>query len=308
MNEFALIEKYFQRAELFHPESVKLSIGDDCAILNTEKQIVTTTDNQVPGIHFLADTLPADIAWRALAVSLSDIAAMGAKPTSVLLALTMPAVDEAWLQGFSDGFFALADQCQVDLIGGNVSQGPLNICVTAFGEISKGQAILRSGAKASELVFVSGELGLAALGLQGKPGKYRDKYLRPMPRIALGQALQGIASSMIDISDGLLADLQHIIDLSQVGIEIDLAKVPGIDDKLLAVSHGDDYELAFTVPANQSGQVLALAEQLQIPLTEIGVVLGEQLVVKHGLSQVDYSNSGYKHFAASSVANQTKNR
>ncbi|MDH2917004.1 MAG: thiamine-phosphate kinase [Gallionella sp.] len=314
MSEFDLIHQYFT-----HPTpSAELGVGDDAALLRVSegKELVVSTDMLVSGTHFFADTDPFQLGHKTLAVNLSDLAAMGAVPRWATLSLSLPSVDEDWLQRFSEGFFSLADDNGVELIGGDTTRGPLNLCVTIMGEVPRGKALRRDGAKIGDDIWVSGKLGQAALGLanlQGKVkfyGEVRDECLKalhqPQPRVALGLVLRGIANSAIDISDGLIADLGHILERSHVGAEISLELLPIVDDGVeediaqrCALSGGDDYELCFTAPASQRDVLAALAEQLKFPLTRIGHIrVGQDCVVRDGEGkEMKIEKGGYDHFA-----------
>ncbi len=344
--EFDLIQTYFTRPT----PSAELGVGDDAALVRISegKELAISTDMLVSGTHFFADADPFKLGHKTLAVNLSDLAAMGAVPRWATLSLSLPfvqrgeaftehphpnplpagertnealcasqfSVDGAWLQKFSAGFFALADDNGVELIGGDTTRGPLNLCVTIMGEVPRGKALRRDGAQVGDDIWVSGKLGQAALGLanlQGKIkfyGEVRDACLQalhqPQPRVALGLALRGIAHSAIDISDGLLADLGHILACSQVGAEVEAALIPCVDDGIeedvalrCALSGGDDYELCFTAPDNQRDGLAALAEQLKLPLTRIGLIRAELgCVVRdaHG-QEMKMEKAGYDHFA-----------
>lgn len=232
--EFALIDRYFARPT---PSAV-LGPGDDCALIATSPgmQLAVTTDMLVAGTHFLPDTDPLNLGWKALAVNLSDLAAMGAKPRWATLAGALPAVDEPWIAKFAEGFFACAAAHGVDIVGGDTTRGPLNLCITALGEVAPGQALRRDGAKAGDLIYVSGRPGLASLGLahlQGKlelPEPWRrlcqTALEKPRPRVALGLRLLGLASAAIDVSDGLLADLGHIAKRSGMAAAVKLVQLP----------------------------------------------------------------------------------
>ncbi len=234
MSEFDLIQRYFTRPA----PSVTLGVGDDAALLRVADgmELAVSTDMLVSGTHFFPDTDPYLLGHKTLAVNLSDLAAMGAQPRWATLSLSLPEADESWLQRFSEGFFDLADEHGVELIGGDTTRGPLNLCVTIMGEVPRGQALRRDGAKPGDDVWVSGTVGAAALGLAhlkgsiALPGNARIYCLaalhQPQPRVALGLALRGIANSAIDISDGLFADLGHILESSQLGAEIDFALLP----------------------------------------------------------------------------------
>jgi len=314
MSEFDLIRKHFTRPT----PSAELGVGDDAALLRVAdgKELAISTDMLVSGTHFFPDADPFLLGHKTLAVNLSDLAAMGAVPRWATLSLSLPTVDEEWLRRFSEGFFALADDNGVELIGGDTTRGPLNLCVTIMGEVPRGKALRRDGAKVGDDIWVSGKLGQAALGLANMQGKFkfygevRDECLKalhqPQPRVSLGLALRGIANSAIDISDGLLADLGHILERSNVGAEIEIEALPIVDDGVetdvaqqCALAGGDDYELCFTAPESQRDVLMALAEQLKFPLTRIGHIkaaLG--CVVRDGEGKaMKIEKGGYDHFA-----------
>ena len=289
MGEFDLIARYFARPAKRSP----LGTGDDCALLAPAPgmQLAVSTDMLVEGRHFLSTVDPARLGHKALAVNLSDLAACGAKPLAFTLALSLPAVDEAWLEGFSRGLFALADAHDCDLVGGDTTRGPLNICITVFGEVPQGAALLRSGARAGDDLWVSGTLGDARLALEVFRGTLelpselftlaRARMEMPSPRVALGQALRGIASSAVDVSDGLIGDLGHILGASRVGATLDAdaataliaIEPPGLHTEVLricALSGGDDYELIFTAPASARDAVMQAGAASGTRVTRIG--------------------------------------
>jgi thiamine-monophosphate kinase len=293
LSEFELIERFFRRPA----RHTILGVGDDAALVAPTPgcELAVSVDMLVAGRHFFADVDPAALGHKALAVNLSDMAAMGARPRWALLAGALPDADPAWLGAFARGFFALADAYDVDLIGGDTTQGPLNLCVTILGEAPAGQALRRSGAKAGDAIYVSGRLGDAALALAHRRGRIvlaadelarcDHALLRPEPRVALGQRLCGLATAAIDVSDGLVGDLGHVLDASGVGAVVELAALPRSTtlahrlegaDRALALdcmlAGGDDYELCFTAPARAGEELGALAEQLDLPLTRIGSV------------------------------------
>ena len=297
MGEFDLIARYFTRPV----RRAVLGVGDDCALLapTPGMQLAVSSDMLVEGRHFFAGTDARRLGHKALAVNLSDLAACGARPLAFTLALALPAVDAAWLQGFSAGLLALADAHGCELIGGDTTQGPLNICITVFGEVPAGQALLRSGARAGDDLYVSGTLGDARLALEALQGHTtlapgvlataRQRLEAPTPRVALGQALRGVASSALDVSDGLLGDLGHILRASGVGACIDASKTTELiavgayltsangqsDAEYLrqcALAGGDDYELAFTAAPERRGDVAAAAQASATAVTRIGVV------------------------------------
>jgi thiamine-monophosphate kinase len=290
MGEFELIERFFKRPARRNA----LGVGDDCALLapGPGMQLAVSCDMLLQGRHFLSTVDPFKLGHKALAVNLSDLAACGAKPLAFTLALAMPHVDEKWLEGFAGGLFALADEHGCELVGGDTTRGPLNICITVFGEVPQGEALLRSGARAGDDVYASGTLGDARLALEVFRGAAslpapafdaaRARMEQPTPRVALGQALRRIASSAIDISDGLLGDLGHILRSSGVGAAIDTLAARGLmqtaavldDERKLdyVLAGGDDYELAFTAPASQREAVRAAAQAARTPVTRIGQI------------------------------------
>lgn len=320
--EFALIDKYFARPT---PSAV-LGPGDDCALVQPSpgKQLAVTTDMLVAGTHFLPDTDPKNLGWKALAVNLSDLAAMGAQPRWVTLAGALPSVDEAWIAAFASGFFTCAQEYGVDVIGGDTTKGPLNVCITAIGEVAPGQALRRDGAKVGDQIWVSGRPGLAALGLAYLQGKVKlpepwprlcvGALEKPRPRLALGLALTGIASAAIDVSDGLLADLGHIAERSACAAAVKLVQLPHLpkgesydaDLRRIALecqlAGGDDYELCFTAPGSQSLAIAQIAAQLELPLWNIGEMVtgqaGEVTVFDPDGKPVEFNHKGYEHFGA----------
>jgi thiamine-monophosphate kinase len=289
MGEFDLINRYFRRT----PTRSPLGVGDDCALLAPKPghHLAVSSDMLVEGRHFLKTVKPQHLGHKALAVNLSDLAACGAAPLAFTLALSLPSADETWLAGFAHGMWALADRHGCELVGGDTTKGPLNICITIFGEVPAGTALLRSGARPGDDLWVSGSLGDARLALEALQGRLalqpqtlaatRQRLETPTPRVALGNALRGIATSAIDLSDGLLGDLQHVLSDSQVGATIDTARVlPLLAAGLEACSPemaltcvlagGDDYELAFTAPADQRGRVEAAGRLSDTAVTRIG--------------------------------------
>ena len=324
MGEFDLIARYFTRPV----RHAALGVGDDCALLAPRPgmQLAISSDMLVEGRHFFADVDPEALGHKALAVNLSDLAACGARPLAFTLALALPRVDEAWLAGFSKGLLALADAHGCELVGGDTTQGPLNICITVFGEVPAGQALLRSGARAGDDIYVSGTLGDARLALEALLGhihlpdellaQARQRLERPTPRVALGLALRGIASSAMDVSDGLLGDFGHILKASGVGASIRTDETIKLiaagafpssatgqfDQKLLqqcTLAGGDDYELLFTAPPQHRAAVAAAAAQSQTAVTCIGQVEaapGLRLVDAQGMP-VENRFASFDHFA-----------
>jgi thiamine-monophosphate kinase len=312
--EFALIQRI--RARVRARPDVALGIGDDAALLTVPPghQLVVTSDTLVAGVHFPPETAPADIGWKSLAVNLSDLAAMAATPAWCTLALTLPEADEAWLDAFLDGFFELADQHGVALVGGDTTHGPLSITITAHGFVPEGQALRRDGAKAGDEIWVTGTLGDAAGALQQwrargpASAKLRYRLDRPTPRIHAGLALRGLATAGIDISDGLAADLGHVLNASGLGARIDLGRLPTsrtladhFDEQArwpLQLAGGDDYELCFTAPASAAFAIEQAMSECGVSATVIG-----QLETEPGLrcttpDGADYTppRAGYQHF------------
>ncbi|MDF1481081.1 thiamine-phosphate kinase [Extensimonas sp. H3M7-6] len=348
MGEFELIARYFTRpvpAPAPGPAGrVVLGVGDDCALLAPAPgmQLAISSDMLVEGRHFFADVAPERLGHKALAVNLSDLAACGARPLAFTLALALPEADEDWLAGFARGLFALADAHGCALVGGDTTQGPRNLSITVLGEVPAGQALLRSGARPGDDVYVSGTLGDAALALAALQGRLpahwrlpptvlaaaRARLEQPTPRVALGLALRGVASSAIDVSDGLLGDLGHILQASGVGACIDCSVTtlliaayaelssasglfdsefdPATDGEFLrrcTLAGGDDYELLFTTAPARRAAVAAAALSSATPVTRIG-----RIEAQPGLRLVDGKGrpvparyASFDHFAASSA-------
>ena len=305
MAEFSIIDTYFNRK---NANSVDLGVGDDSALLTPppQQQLVICADTLVAGRHFPLDTNPHAIGWKSVAVNLSDIAAMGAKPHSILLALSLPQIDHDWLKAFSQGLYDCCDQFGVSLIGGDTTQSPhLTLSVTALGWVDIGQAVPRSGAKPGDLICVSGTVGDAAFALNhlGHPLQKRLDY--PTPRCQLGAALKGLAHSMIDVSDGLAQDLGHILKASQVGAKLQLEHLP-INPALQALSEaqkwqyalagGDDYELCFTISPQNYEKLLQ--KQLDVSISIVGTIQQQHGLTfeKDGVDHLLQFN-GYQHFA-----------
>ncbi|CAH1198647.1 thiamine monophosphate kinase [Candidatus Nitrotoga sp. BS] len=315
-SEFDLIRRFFTRAT---PGAV-LGVGDDAALLHVGSgmELAVSTDMLVSGTHFFPDTDPFSLGYKALAVNLSDMAAMAAQPRWATLALSLPEVDEIWLEKFSAGLFALADEHHVELIGGDTTRGPLNLCVTIMGEVPRGAALRRSGAQVGDDVWVSGVLGDAALALAHMQGHVQltakdiaactSALHQPMPRVALGLALRGVAHCAIDISDGLLADLGHILECSNAGAEIVFAALPASSamqlyleqplGKHCVLAGGDDYELCFTVSVAHRSEVEKIAVNLELRLTRIGTITAEKKCIVRAAdgSVVNIEEFGYDHF------------
>ena len=316
MDEFSLIRRFFA-APATARDDVVLGIGDDAALLRVPagQELVVSTDSLVAGVHFPAD-LPADaVGHRALASNLSDLAAMGATPAWVLMALTLPEIDEAWLEDFSRGFFALAKQHDMALVGGNVARGPLNITLTVQGFVPAGAALTRAGASVGDLVYVTGNPGDAAAGLELLQKGGADlrhpcvrRFAYPEPRIAAGQALRGVASAAIDVSDGLLADLGHLLEARGFGAKLGLARLP-VSAELLslhaedqawafALTGGDDYELCFTVHADRAAAAESRLQAVGCKVTCIGAVAAGSGIhcLDHDGQPRSYPHPGHRHF------------
>ena len=316
--EFELIRRYFTRPA---PRTV-LGVGDDAALLRVAPgyELAVSTDMLVADRHFFKHAEPYALGHKALAVNLSDLAAMGATPRWATLAIALPEANDAWLTAFARGFFRMADQHGIELVGGDTTRGALTICITVIGEVPPGQALRRDGARVGDDVWVSGTLGAAALALAYRQGrlfmeqidaaKVLPALYLPTPRVELGIALRGIASSAIDISDGLLGDLGHILERSQVGAVVEFAALPMLPvaqtylhenvarDCVLA--GGDDYELCFTAPAARRDAVRDAAESTGVAVTRIGCITAEPglAVVDADGQPIPIDHTGYDHFAA----------
>jgi thiamine-monophosphate kinase len=322
LSEFSLIERYFRVCGTKRAD-VRLGVGDDAALLECPPgvDLVAAIDTLVAGVHFPQGSPPASIGHRALAVNLSDLAAMGARPAWTLLALTLPAADEAWLAEFAAGFSVLARAYDVALVGGDTTSGPLCVSVQVLGHVPRSAALLRSGARPGDQVFVSGTPGDAAAGLAVEQGRLtapsdavtylRKRFLFPSPRIALGERLRNHASACIDVSDGLLGDAGKLAHASGCGVEISLADVPVSEPLVravgeerareLALTGGDDYELCFTVRSADVGKLKQELPPQRWGYSRIGVVREAQgAVVTSGGNVIEFSHSGYDHFGSSS--------
>ncbi|MEE8338978.1 MAG: thiamine-phosphate kinase [Xanthomonadales bacterium] len=318
MSEFDLIRQLHERingVDGSGPFACVVGIGDDAAVLDIpqDRQLVVTTDTLVEGVHFLTSSDAQNLGHKALAVNLSDLASMGAEPAWFFLALTLPSPDLAWLESFACGMGRLARSAGVVLAGGDTTAGPLSITVTAMGLVEPGKALTRDGAQPGDLVVVSGQLGDAALALEilkagGIPGPISRAALEcPEPRLRLGRQLQGLATSCIDISDGLAADLSHILEASAAGAEINIDLLPGstsltglpVDQKRqLQICGGDDYELCFTIAMNRREELGGIARDCDCPLTVIGKInaSGELVFTMADGTVYVPQASGYDHF------------
>lgn len=328
VSEFDLIKTYFNKPGLIPTKEqsarIPLGIGDDCALIEIppEKLLAVSMDTLIADVHFPAKADPALIAQRALAVNLSDLAAMGAEPLAFTLALSLPKADESWLQAFSLGLETLVQTYHCPLIGGDITKGSLSITIQVHGLLNKGKVMTRNGAKSGDLVYVSGELGAAGLAVSlmnngmslDKPDtkELHTAYFQPVPRVNLGQGCAGLASAAIDLSDGLMADLGHIAKQSDVGIELNAKAIPvarvvkrimsAMGDKSqglnLALTAGDEYELALIVAEDQQEALQQTAADLNVPLTLIGhVVKGTRVkCLNNDGQEIEVKTSGYQHF------------
>ena len=320
MGEFDLIKRYFSRKSL--QNDVILSVGDDCAITSipTGYQLAITTDTLVEGTHFLPSISPADLAYKSVAVNLSDLAAMGATPTWMSLALTLPEIKEAWLAEFSQSLFAILDRYGVSLIGGDTTKGSLSITLTAQGFLPENQGLFRHQAKVGDRIFVSGFLGDSAAGLdlllqnrkiENESDRYFiQRHLHPTPRVELGLALRSFSCCALDISDGLLADLEHILERSQVGAEIYLENLPlsrhlctqyeQTQAEKFALTGGEDYELCFTVSEEKREEMEQVLRSQGIKVTCIGKILPQTSglnLLKNGEKVALPEHCGFDHFS-----------
>jgi len=319
MGEFELIASFFADAGIAR-QDVLVGVGDDGAVLQMRDgyDLVVTTDTMVSGTHFFPDVDPRALGHKLVTVNVSDLAAMGAEPAWLSLALTLPKVDEAWLRQFAAGLAETADYYNCRLIGGDTTRGPLSLTMIAKGQVPRGRAITRSGAKVGDYIYVTGTLGDAALGLKVCQGhaqaskKHQAHLLQrfhfPSARVALGQALRNIASSAMDLSDGLCGDLPHILRRSAVGAYIDVNKLPlsqALKDSCdhatalnMALSGGEDYELLFTVPESKRGSLDVLLSPYGVPVSCIGRITGVagKLELKAGEQPFDYQHQGFVHF------------
>lgn len=316
MAEFDLIARIRARAASTRADVV-LGIGDDAALLqpSANKHLVVAMDTLNAGVHFPEGTAPADIGWKALAVNLSDLAAMGAKPAWCTLSLSLPQADAAWVDGFLDGFCALANEHDIALVGGDTTRGPLSVCLAVHGFVEPGRALRRDGARVGDLVWITGTLGDAAGALKQWRARtaidpaLRARLDRPQPRIAIGRALVGFAHACIDVSDGLLADLGHVCAASGVGAEVSLDTLPWSEAlrthfdldtrRALQASGGDDYELCFTAPDSAREEVARIAQDTGVQIVRIG-----RIVAGNGVRAFDADGeawqaprAGHEHFA-----------
>ncbi|MFP5467773.1 MAG: thiamine-phosphate kinase [Gammaproteobacteria bacterium] len=320
MGEFDLIRRHFQRASAADAPVV-LGVGDDCALLQPTPghQIAVSSDMLVEGRHFFAGADPQALGHKALAVNLSDLAAMGARPLGFTLALALPQADDAWLAAFARGLFSLADRHHCPLVGGDTTRGPLNLCITVLGELLPGKALRRDGARPGDDLWISGRLGEARLALERRLGSAwaldtgplacgDERLDRPEPRLALGGALAGVAHAAIDISDGLSGDLGHILAASRVGARVqvdalplspDLARLPPAYQMDCMINGGDDYELLFCAPRQARAQIVRVARDCHTPVTRIGSIQSEPglVWVNHEGIPLSLSSHSFDHFA-----------
>ncbi|MGL5360651.1 MAG: thiamine-phosphate kinase [Shewanella sp.] len=318
MKEFQLIECYFNNRGPVRRD-VKLSIGDDCALVQPaeNKSIAISCDTLVENVHFFPDMPPQALGYKALAVNLSDLAAMGAEPAWMTLALTLPEVDEAWLRGFSDGLFEAADYYGIALIGGDTTRGPRTINITVHGQLPQGKAITRQGAKVGDWIYVTGTLGDSALGLDILRGAQEvetehkefliNRHYRPTPRVLAGQSLRSLASSAIDLSDGFISDIGHILKASKVGAVVDVSHIPlsqALQESVseeqalgYALTGGEDYELLFTVPEAQKGALETALSHAGAKFVRVGqICAGSKLKLLRNGEPFTPPYHGFEHF------------
>ena len=318
MKEFQLIECYFNHRGPTRRD-VKLSIGDDCALVQPaeNKSIAISCDTLVENVHFFPDIPPQALGYKALAVNLSDLAAMGAEPAWMTLALTLPEVNEAWLSGFSEGLFEAAEYYGIALIGGDTTRGPRAINITVHGQVPQGKALTRHGAKAGDWIYVTGTLGDSALGLdlirgvQHARAEHKEflinRHYRPTPRVLAGQSLRSLASSAIDLSDGFISDIGHILKASQVGAVVDVGTIPlsrAMQDTVseehalgYALTGGEDYELLFTVPEAQKGALETALSHAGTKFVRVGqICAGSKLKLQLNGELFTPPYHGFEHF------------
>jgi thiamine-monophosphate kinase len=316
MTEFELITHYFKKPAN-NRHDVILGIGDDAALLQPPRNqlLVVTTDTLIEGVHFLPDASPHTLGHKSLAVSLSDLAAMGAEPAWIMLSLSLPHIDESWLSAFSEGFFSLSKKYNLQLVGGNTTRGQLSISTHLTGFAPPGKALQRDGAKPGDLIYVTGFLGDAALALaclqkkmtlsEDELSRIRPRLETPTPRVSAGLALRDIATAAIDISDGLVADLGHILQQSFMGATLNVFDLPlsqtlkNLNQEMafrLALSGGDDYELCFTIDPTKASIVEDIFSRLDITCQKIGVIEAEGGLRLNGAEDFVLEGGGYDHF------------
>ena len=312
MQEFEVINEYFLGAMM--PDHVSAGPGDDCAVMSVPAghELCVSTDTLLESVHFPSGASPDLIARRAIAANLSDLAAMGAAPHSMTMALTLPGLEPAWLRGFSAESQRLAEIYECPIVGGNLAEGALSVTLTVIGIVPTGQALMRSGAQSDDNLYVSGCLGGAAgavaqLTTVNPSARLLEYYEQPNPRLALGQSLRSVASSAIDLSDGLLADLTHLLNASKMGARLDVSQLP-IPDILVkefsrgeaeafALSGGDDYELCFTASSTQHDQIVSIGRNHSVEITCLGSVNNESGVIRDSNEEI-LPAEGYQHFVA----------
>ncbi len=318
MKEFKIIEKYFSELGPKRKD-VELGIGDDCALVNPAdiKSVAISCDTLVEGTHFLPQMPVKDLGYKSLAVNLSDLAAMGAEPAWMTLAITLPDVNEQWLEEYSEGLYEIADYYGITLIGGDTTKGPKSLTITVNGQVPPKLALRRSGAQIGDWIYVTGTLGDSALGLDVILGNCQvpedhkayliSRHYRPTPRVLAGQSIRGLATSAIDLSDGLVSDINHILKASDVGANIAVDALP-LSDALVdsvskehaveyALAGGEDYELLFTVPDIQTGALDTVLKQTGVRYTKIGqITAGRKLMLRQGRQEYIFHKQGFKHF------------
>ena len=316
IGEFEIIARYFSRRS--SDRDVVLGVGDDAAVLAVDGLMAVTVDTLIPGVHFPDGMAPHLTGYRLMAVNLSDLAAMGARPRWCTLALTLPAPDELWLDGFSRGLYELADRFGVSLVGGNLARGPLNLTLTLMGDLTRSHMLTRGGGHVGDDVYVTGTLGDSSAGITliterlataegSAAAALKERFFRPVPRVGAGLALGPYATAAVDISDGLLADLGHLCQASGCGATLDVERVP-LSAELLslfppqeALAHalggGDDYELCFTAPPSRAEDIEAVLEAAGTPVRRIGqLVAGQSVVCRRDGDAYTPAVRGYRHF------------
>jgi len=316
IGEFEIIARYFTRVS--NDRDVVLGVGDDAAVVAVDGLMAVTVDTLIPGVHFPDGMAPHLAGYRLMAVNLSDLAAMGARPRWCTLALTLPAPDELWLDGFSRGLFELAERFGVNLVGGNLARGPLNLTLTLMGNVERAHMLTRGGGHVGDDVYVTGTLGDSSAGIMliterspaaedSAAAALKERFYRPVPRVGAGRALGPVATAAVDVSDGLLADLGHLCGASGCGATLDVERVP-LSAELLslfppqeALAHalggGDDYELCFTAPPSRAEEVEAALEAAGTPVRRIGqLVAGQSVVCRRDGEPYTPAVHGYRHF------------
>jgi len=323
MKEFELIKRFFAEPGVTRKD-VEMGIGDDAAIIDVpdNSHLIVTTDTLVQGVHFFADMSPRALGHKAVAVNLSDIAAMGGDPTWISLSVTLPTADEQWVKEFSAGIFEICEYYNVQVVGGDTTQGPLTVTVSAKGLVPKGKALMRGGAQPGDWIYVTGTLGDAGVAIDAIKNDKQlpllhekfiiDRFEFPTPRVAIAQSLREVANSAIDISDGLISDLGHVLEASNCGAIVNVDQLPlsealteSLDEHLhydFALTSGDDYELLFTVPEDKRGALDVTMAHYGVQLTCIGQIQGQtgKLELRKDNEPFEFEGRGFQHFSKDS--------